>query len=128
MFIAAAAICFVMATSHFADPSKSFIQSIAAWLTSHQSLKWLGEFIRDHGTQTLGAICYGVTVFTTAPRKNLPGYLALAIAAAYLIADKTLYGYMMHCVAAAMFFKATRKDVRMVILVLSVVAWVLMNK
>jgi hypothetical protein len=102
--------------THKANPALSVVTKVTDWLSNNTATAEIGKFLGNHKSQTLGAICYSLTTMVTAPRNKMGMWLIIGAAAAFLIPESSSYQYIVQCLAFAMYMKARRQDVKMLII------------
>jgi hypothetical protein len=101
------------------------VSKLAKGLKENDGTKKLGEFLEKHILQTVGAICYSITILFLAPARERTMWLMTGLAAAFLIPENSAYQYAYHCLALSCYLKARTKNARLLILASVVALWAL---
>lgn len=123
--LAALVLCALLAITHAGDPATSMVTKFVDWLATMPSAATLATFLKSRITATVGAVCYTVTVWMVAPVKKRGTWTAIGLAFAYLVPESSVYQYVAQCLLLAMYLRASRQDVRTIIVVVGAVLYVL---
>lgn len=113
--LVAFALCAIMAIDQAKDPLSDSVTKIAEALIKIPSLDWLGEFLRDHVKQTVGAVAMGAAVLVSARPNEKTTYLFGTTLFAYIIPEYTVWAYGCYAAALTLMLQLRKLEDRLLI-------------
>lgn len=113
--LVAFAICAIMAIDHAKDPLSDSVKRIADALIGIPSLKFLGDFLKSHIKQTVGAAAMSAAVLVSARPSEKSAYLLGTTLFAYIIPEYTIWAYGCYAAALTMVLQLRKLEDRLLL-------------
>ncbi|APG76535.1 hypothetical protein [Wuhan insect virus 21] len=113
--IIAFAICAIMAVDHAKDPLSDSIKKVADALIKMPTLQFVGEYLKEHIKQTVGAVAMGAAVLVSARPAEKTTYLLGTTLFSYIIPEYSIWAYGCYAAALTMLLQLRRLEDRLLI-------------
>lgn len=113
--VSAAALCLVLAMSGAENPFLDILKKIAAKIQTKPKVKWLGDFIANNPTPTLGVISMATSVVVSARQSEKLGWVLGVTCFAFLAPGITSWEFGVLSAALALFLQLRTAEDRLVL-------------